>query len=76
MKNKDKSEEGNTDNTDDGDSAAGDGNSQAPVAPENTGTPDATDASSNVPAPATSTDESLTVPESTDPNEQLSGSGE
>ncbi|MBQ1457320.1 MAG: peptidoglycan binding domain-containing protein [Butyrivibrio sp.] len=76
LKNKDKSEEGNTDNTDDGDSAAGDGNSQAPVAPENTGTPDATDASSNVPAPATSTDESLTVPESTDPNEQLSGSGE
>lgn len=76
LKNKDKSEEGNTDNTDDGDSAAGDGNSQAPVAPENKGTPDATDASSNVPAPATSTDESLAVPESTDPNEQLSGSGE
>lgn len=76
LKNKDKSEEGNTDNTDDGDSAAGDGNSQAPVAPENTGTPDATDASSNVPSPATSTDESLAVPESTDPSEQISGSGE
>jgi hypothetical protein len=76
LKNKDKSEEGNTDNTDDGDSAASDGNSQAPVAPENTGTPDATDASSNVPTPDTSTDESLAVPESTDPNEQLSGSGE
>lgn len=76
LKNKDKSEEGNTDNTDDGDSAAGDGNSQAPVAPENTGTPDATDASSNVPAPANSTDESLAVPESTDPSEQISGSGE
>lgn len=76
LKNKDKSEEGNTDNTDDGDSAAGDGNSQAPVAPENTGTPDATDASSNVPTPATSTDESLAVPESTDPSEQISGSGE
>lgn len=76
LKNKDKSEEGNTDNTDDGDSAAGDGNSQAPVAPENTGTPDATDASSNVPTPDTSTDESLAVPESTDPNEQISGSGE
>lgn len=76
LKNKDKSEEGNTDNTDDGDSAAGDGNSQAPAAPENTGTPDATDASSNVPAPATSTDESMAVPESTDPSEQISGSGE
>lgn len=76
LKNKDKSEEGNTDNTDDGDSAAGDGNSQTPVAPENTGTPDATDASSNVPTPATSTDESLAVPESTDPSEQISGSGE
>lgn len=76
LKNKDKSEEGNTDNTDDGDSAAGDGNSQPPVAPENTGTPDATDASSNVPAPDTSTDESLAVPESTDPSEQISGSGE
>lgn len=76
LKNKDKSEEGNTDNTDDGDSAAGDGNSQAPVAPENTGTPDATDASSNVPTPDTSTDESLAVPESTDPSEQISGSGE
>lgn len=76
LKNKDKSEEGNTDNTDDGDSAAGDGNSQAPVAPENTDTPDATDASSNVPTPATSTDESLAVPESTDPSEQISGSGE
>lgn len=76
LKNKDKSEEGNTDNTDDGDSAAGDGNSQAPVVPENTGTPDATDASSNVPTPATSTDESLAVPESTDPSEQISGSGE
>ena len=76
LKNKDKSEEGNTDNTDDGDSAASDGNSQAPVAPENTGTPDATDASSNVPTPDTSTDESLAVPESTDPSEQISGSGE
>ena len=76
LKNKDKSEEGNTDNTDDGDSAAGDGNSQAPVTPENTGTPDATDASSNVPTPDTSTDESLAVPESTDPSEQISGSGE
>ena len=76
LKNKDKSEEGNTDNTDDGDSAAGDGNSQPPVAPENTGTPDATDASSNVPTPDTSTDESLAVPESTDPSEQISGSGE
>lgn len=76
LKNKDKSEEGNTDNTDDGDSAASDGNSQAPVAPENTGTPDATDASSNVPASDTSTDESLAVPESTDPSEQISGSGE
>ncbi|PWT27913.1 L,D-transpeptidase family protein [Butyrivibrio fibrisolvens] len=76
LKNKDKSEEGNTDNSDDGDSAAGDGNSQAPVAPENTGTPDATDASSNVPTPDTSTDESLAVPESTDPSEQISGSGE
>jgi hypothetical protein len=76
LKNKEKSEEGNTDNTDDGDSAAGDGNSQAPVAPENTGTPDATDASSNVPTPDTSTDESLAVPESTDPSEQISGSGE
>lgn len=76
LKNKDKSDEGNTDNTDDGDSAAGDGNSQAPVAPENTGTPDATDASSNVPTPDTSTDESLAVPESTDPSEQISGSGE
>ncbi|WP_051199559.1 L,D-transpeptidase family protein [Butyrivibrio fibrisolvens] len=76
LKNKDKSEEGNTDNTDDGNSAAGDGNSQPPVAPENTGTPDATDASSNVPTPDTSTDESLAVPESTDPSEQISGSGE
>jgi hypothetical protein len=76
LKNNEKSEEGNTDNTDDGDSAAGDGNSQAPVAPENTGTPDATDASSNVPTPDTSTDESLAVPESTDPSEQISGSGE
>jgi hypothetical protein len=76
VKNKDKSEEGNTDNTDDGDSAAGDGNSHPPVAPENTGTPDATDASSNVPTPDTSTDESLAVPESTDPSEQISGSGE
>ncbi|WP_022753935.1 L,D-transpeptidase family protein [Butyrivibrio fibrisolvens] len=76
LKNKDKSEEGNTDNTDGGDSAAGDGNSQPPVAPENTGTPDATDASSNVPTPDSSTDESLAVPESTDPSEQISGSGE